>query len=345
MPHRRPILPHAQRGAALLLALLTVTLVATLAASALWQQWRAVEVESAERTRAQAAWILTGSLDWARLILREDGRNGGPDHLGEPWAVSLEEARLETFLGASQGVSHSNAADLAESTREAYLSGQVSDQQARLNVLNLVQGSTVSPAAHAAFERLFTTLGLASSLLDTLTENLRFAADTSPDNRSGARAALWPQRNRDLLWLGLNATALAALDPYITVLPARTPVNLNTARAEVIYAVVPGLDLARAERLVAKRARTPLASLSDATQALGLEPGALAGEMHAVASRFFEVRGRLRLDGITVEERSLLQRDGQDVQTLWRDRGVLTSAVPTMRDSSPPPSAPPLPPS
>jgi len=32
------------RGAALLAAMLTVTLVATLAATALWQQWRSVEV-------------------------------------------------------------------------------------------------------------------------------------------------------------------------------------------------------------------------------------------------------------------------------------------------------------
>ena len=52
-----------QRGAALLAAMLTVTLVATLAASAMWQQWRAVEVETAERGRVQSAWILVGALD------------------------------------------------------------------------------------------------------------------------------------------------------------------------------------------------------------------------------------------------------------------------------------------
>ena len=39
---------QSQRGAAILTAMLTVVLVATLAASALWQQWRAVEVEAAE---------------------------------------------------------------------------------------------------------------------------------------------------------------------------------------------------------------------------------------------------------------------------------------------------------
>jgi general secretion pathway protein K len=42
-----------QRGAALLTAMLTVALVATLASAALWQQWRQVEIEIAERGRSQ----------------------------------------------------------------------------------------------------------------------------------------------------------------------------------------------------------------------------------------------------------------------------------------------------
>ena len=100
--HTRPL--SRQRGAALLAAMLTVALVATLAAGALWQQWRTIEVESAERQRAQARWLLTGALDWARVILREDARasgaNAGSDHLAEPWAVPLQEARLSSFLSA-----------------------------------------------------------------------------------------------------------------------------------------------------------------------------------------------------------------------------------------------------
>jgi hypothetical protein len=55
-----------------------------------------------KRSRVQSAWVLTGALDWARLILREDARSGGADHLGEPWAVPLQEARLSTFLAADR---------------------------------------------------------------------------------------------------------------------------------------------------------------------------------------------------------------------------------------------------
>ena len=133
-----PRIAH-QQGAALLMAMLTVALVATLAAAGLWLQWRSIEVEAAERQRAQAHWLLLGALDWARIILREDARAGGEngqDHLAEPWAVPLQEARLSTFVSSNaEGVSRDDER-LAE---EVFLSGQISDLQGRLNVLNLVE--------------------------------------------------------------------------------------------------------------------------------------------------------------------------------------------------------------
>ncbi|MCC2634183.1 MAG: gspK, partial [Ramlibacter sp.] len=125
---------RVHRGAALLAAMLTVTLVATFAAASLWQQWRSVEVEGADRMRVQSGWILGGALDWARLILREDARAGNADHLAEPWAVPLQEARLGTFLAADRNVSvEGSDAD------NIFLSGQITDLQAKLNVTSLVQ--------------------------------------------------------------------------------------------------------------------------------------------------------------------------------------------------------------
>lgn len=131
-----------ERGAALLLAMLTVALVASISAAALWQQWRSAEIEAAERRRVQASWVLIGALDWARLILREDGRSnqnsGAGDHLGEPWATPLEEARLSSFLAADK---NNNADDLMP----AFLSGSMVDMQSRLNFRNLVRLSSPTP--------------------------------------------------------------------------------------------------------------------------------------------------------------------------------------------------------
>ena len=307
-----------QGGAALLAAMLTVTLVATFASAALWQQWRSVEVEAAERGRVQAAWVLVGALDWARLILREDARAGGVDHLAEPWAVPLNEARLSSFLSMDK-----NSTD---TEREAFLSGRVSDLQARLNVTNLIEGNTVAEPAMASFGRLFEVLGLPSEQLITLAGTLLEASKSGNPGAGQAQsqqAPLMPQRTDQLVWLGLPAASLAVLDAHITLLPTRTPVNLNTASAEVLYASTPGLAMADAQKLVAARERRHFGSLAEAGQLVGGRAGQFNDGQHAVASRFFEVRGRLRLDQTVVQERSVLQRDGLTVRTLWRERGVV----------------------
>jgi general secretion pathway protein K len=305
-----------QSGAALLAAMLTVVLVATFAAAALWQQWRGIEVETAERTRVQSAWVLTGALDWARLLLREDARSGGPDHLGEPWAVPLQEARLSSFLAAD---SNNNVAGDGADVLEAFLSGQIVDLQSLLNVNNLVDNGKVSEPDVRAFERLFELLQLPPEQLDLLTNNLLAAITASGE--SGA-APLAPQRVEELVWLGLPPATIAALQPYITVLPAHTQVNLNTAPPQVIYAALDGSTMADAQRLVAERERSPFKTVADATRLVSsaevpaTQPGVF------VASRFFEVRSRLRLDQLVVEERAVLMRDGLNVTVLQRQRGA-----------------------
>ena len=310
-----------QRGAALLVAMLIVTLVATFSAAALWQQWRAVEVESAERSRMQAGWVLTGALDWARLIIREDSRAGGADHLAEPWAVPLLEARLSTFLAADRNADTSSVPD------DVFLSGTISDQQGLLNLANLVESGSPSRTGTRSFLRLFGLLGLPPSQVETLAENLRFASDISTDNQSASQAPLAPQRPEQLVWLGVPESTVTALLPYVTMLPGRTPINLNTAPAEVIYAAIDGLTLAEAQELVARRAQAPFRTLQEATQVMPQHTAAMSEGTAGVNTRFFQVRGRLRMDRLVVEERSLLQRDGLDVTTIWRERGVVNPAA------------------
>lgn len=301
-----------QGGAALLAAMLTVTLVATFAATALWQQWRSVEVEAAERTRIQSAWILIGALDWSRLILIEDSRAGGADHLAEPWAVPLEEARLSTFLAADRNVTQIDDAGGGE---EAFLSGQIIDLQSRLNLANLVSGDTVNEAALAQFERLFAQLGLPPAELTALVQALRQAQAPGNENTD---APLMPQSPSQLAWLGLAPRTLALLAPHITLLPERKPVNLNTAGAEVLMATLRGLDRAGADRIMAVRQMQPFRSVDD-VKLLG-EQIEVSGSEHGVASSYFEVHGRLRMGPTVVQERSLVRRMGLEATTVWRER-------------------------
>jgi general secretion pathway protein K len=314
---------QGQRGAAILTAMLTVVLVATLAASALWQQWRAVEVEAAERGRTQSGWVLTGALDWARLILREDARKGGADHLAEPWAVPLEQARLSTFLAADR-----SDALAADETQDAFLSGQIIDLQSRLNVTNLIQNGKVDEPSRLAFARLFELLNLPATELALMTESLLMVQDTSIASRSNMALPLAPQELDQLTWVGLSARSLATLRPYITLLPVRTPVNLNTAAPEVIYACVEAFEMADASRFVRARELSHLTTLSEAGKMAGSAGARFMEAEHGVASRFFEVRGILQVEQTLVQEQSLVQRDGMDVKTLARKRGALAPGAP-----------------
>ncbi len=316
---------HAQRGAALLAAMITVTLVATLAAAALWRQWRGVEVEAAERARVQSAWLLTGALDWSRLILsgdysEDERKRQMVDHLGEPWAVPLAEARLSTFLAAGESSSDTH--------RDAFLSGEVTDLQSRLNVMNLAVGDANGrQEAYLRFQRLFELLNLRNAELALLRDNLQRAADAmkaaaAPD---GNDAPLLPRRFDQLAWLGLSPESLQVLRPYLTVLPlegsAATKVNVNTAPAPVLVAAL-GLNPADAQRLVGERERDFFKDLADAR--LQRADTAWAG----VNSSFFEVRGRLRLDDVALEEVSVVRRTGRNrVSTLWRERAALSVPV------------------
>jgi len=321
-----------QRGAALLTAMIIVALVATLAGSMVWQQWRAIQVEAAERARTQSAWILAGALDWARLILREDAKDDAEhpppkDHLGEPWAVPLAEARLSTFLAADK--------DNTEDGPDAFLSGVITDAMARYNLMNLLEatGGGIDPRELASLERLCETVGVSKDIATRIATGLRDAAPPAPPT-PGASAPpyvppadppLMPQSASQLSWLGIDAESLRALDPYVILipdtlrLPATARVNVNTAPREVLVAVVDKLDLATAERIVQSRQRAPLKGIGDLT---ALAPSVPPDNLNRLAfsSNYFQVRGRLRLGDVVLEQRSLVKRNGQTVVVLQRER-------------------------
>ena len=312
---RRVGLRLRQRGAALLTAMIIVTLVVTLAASMVWQQWRAVQVEAAERGRTQAAWILAGALDWARLILKENTGTNRPTTLGDPWATPLAEARLSTFLATDK----SNTDD----GPEAFLSGSIADMQARFNLSNLLLADgKVAPLQRDALMRLCAAIGVDPGVAQTIANGLLAATGTDPQ----ANAPLLPRSVDQLGWLGVDAATIKLLAPYVVLLEPGTPVNVNTASREVLMAAIKDLDAATAERLIQLRQRAPfkeLASLQVQIPTLTLAPGTVE-----VRSTFFEVRAKIRLADRVLVERSLVHRKGAQIEVLRRERTASLDEVP-----------------
>jgi general secretion pathway protein K len=295
-----------QRGAALLIAMIITVLVSTLAAGMVWQQWRSIQVESAERARTQSAWILNGALDWARLILREDARSARATSLNEPWATPLAEARLSSFLALDKD-------NNADSGPDAFLSGTIVDAQSRYNLRNLIEGDKVKPEELRILQRLCEGVGAPTDTAQRIADGLLAAAAAQPSSPIALRAV------SDLVWLGLDPATVERLRPQIELLPQRTPLNLNTAPRETIAAVVEGLDLGTADRLVRLRQSRAFESPEDLRRVIPATI-ALPSGLVGVRSEHFEIRGRLRLEDRVLEERSLVQRRGLDVVVIQRER-------------------------
>ncbi|MFL6680848.1 MAG: type II secretion system minor pseudopilin GspK [Burkholderiaceae bacterium] len=335
-----------QRGAALLLALLIMTLVATLAAGMVWLQWRGIEVETAERARGQAQWLLNASLDWGNLILKSSiRRTHNDDDLGQPWATPLAETKLSSFLSADGR--HSD-----DSGPEAYLSGQITDAQSKYNLYNLVVfgPSTGKTTEIVRLQTLFQAIGVSPDVATTIAANLRASASASAQQNAGntgtqvdPAAMLMPVELRDLAWYGIDPKVIKQMEPFVQIIAfapqqvqgavgaPNMAINVNTAPAEAIMAGCPGLSRAQAEQLILQRRQRPF---DDAQQLAATLKGSRTGQLPCdgqnsqpgllldVKSSFFEIYGQLRYEQHVIRERSVIYRKDQftPVQVLRRER-------------------------
>ena len=173
---------RSERGAALLLAMIVLTLVSTVAAGMVWQQSRAIQIEAAERARAQAGWMLNSGIDFAREVVRRYG-NADPRH-EQAWDTELAETRLSALLAADRD----NSADAA---LEAFISGRVDDAQSRYNLRNLMTTAGAKPDDDKelkTLQRLCAVIGL--------------------NGTAEPLATTWPLRRTATDWTDTPATTL-----------------------------------------------------------------------------------------------------------------------------------------
>lgn len=328
---RRPA--PRQRGAAILLALLIMTLVATLAAGMVWVQWRGIEVETAERARTQAEWLLNASLDWGNLILKSSVRDAHKeDDLGQPWATPLAETKLSSFLSAD-----GNHTD--DGGPEAYLSGQITDAESKYNLYNIV----IDNGKFDEIKRLqiiCNAIGVSPDTANVIGAGLRASHDAQQEvagqqNQANATTGvLMPVQLDDLAWYGIDPKVLKQLAPFVQLLPetGATPstINANTAPAEVLMAALPGISRAQAQQIILRRQQNPLQEQADIWLALGGNranawkppPDGPQSNQVDVKSFHFEIYGQLRYEQHVIRERSVVYRKDRftPIKVLRRER-------------------------
>lgn len=291
------------------MAMLVTALAAVSATALLVRVDRWVQGVALARDHAQALELARGGVAYARAVLAEDAARSAVDHSGEDWA-----RRLPPF--AAEG---------------GELEGAIEDMQGRWNLNNLLGNGTVDAQALAVYRRLLAILSLDPALAEVLADWL----DADEDARAGgaesayylaqptpyraANAAL--DRLESLRRLrGYDEAVIARLEPFVSVLPGRREVNVNSAPAEVLAAIQPGLSLAAARQLVVSRTSAWFRDEADYRARLpqeNLAPGVTAV---AVGSRCFTIRAVARYGLAEARLEALAERGvGKALpQILWQ---------------------------
>lgn len=296
-----------QRGAAVIVALLVVTLAAVLASYMAQQQdlWQR-QVEN-QFNWGQARVVGAAAIDWARAVLADDAMAGNVDYPGELWTKPLPVTPVEG----------------------GEVSGIIVDQQGLFNLNNLVRNGRTSPADVARFQRLLTLLDLPVDLAGSLADWMDADSDTQSGGAEDAyylslphpyRAANRPLIELDELLLvkGFDADTLNRLRPYVTVLPGATPINVNFAPPEVLTAMIDGLQISWARTLVEQRSSQPFRTLADFNSHLPLHLQPPSG-MAVVSSQYFMVNGSARFGNSRVMMHALVQRNGAQSTVIWQN--------------------------
>ena len=301
--------PWRERGVAVITALLLTTLAISIVASLFWQQQVQVRSMENQRLHLQTKWILRGALDWATLVLFQDGI----DHreytsLDQVWATPLAETRLDQYVERERIEGENFAANL---------SGSITDACSRYNLRNLGTSRGIPDETHVKiFGNLLRNLQLDPTLARRVANFVSSGlpgGGAPPDN--GVQpvpvtgAPLKIMQVDDLLAVqGITPAIVERLRPFVTVLPEpATKVNVNTAPAEVLAAVVPDMSVSEANTLIVRRKQAAWRELSYFKTDVG-QNRAILDTVVDVKSDWFLVDSHIRLDRAALDAQALIQR-------------------------------------
>lgn len=311
----RPSLPPKRQGGAAIIAALLVTALATVLAVGLLRDvddW--LGAIGLRRDKAVSRELAHSAIDYARAILADDQQRTAVDTLDEPWNRVLPPISAEN----------------------SEIRGQIVDQQGLWNLNNLLRDGVIDEEALAVYRQLLGNLGIPPETAGQLADSLGDWLDSDDSVRpGGAESAYYqslptpyPSANHSLDQLsnlrrikGYTPGLIERLGAYATVLPGRQPINVNTAPAEVLQAVQPGLGRAAARQLVQMRQSAYFRDVADFRNRLPDKNLPEGGTTLSVISHFFLVQASAHTNppaGARTRLSALLQRaNGAPPTLLW----------------------------
>lgn len=308
---------RTESGVALITALLVMAL-ATIAAVAVLSEQNIDIRRTANLEQAQQAWwYALGAEQWAEVLLKRDRQTNAIDSLTDIWAKPVGHLPIDN----------------------GFLTVNISDLQGKFN-LNDLAGHNAQAAAHI-FARLLAQLpdvpppripGLVQAVGDWVDPDINphYPDGAEDDYYLGLtpayRTANAPMASPSELLLvrGVTPAIYRALRPFVTTLPATaTPINVNTAPAQVLLSLTANPDANAIADIVKTRAEHPFTSVQSFLAQPALAGRSVNGHLISVSSSYFLVHTEVHLGQTRLVLYSLLYRaDGGDVRVIEHSKGA-----------------------
>ena len=322
-----------QEGVALFVTLVMVTVMLLIMATVSYRHQLDFRRSSQVLITDQVVLLALSGESWIKRLLADDLENKDFDSLEDDWAQTIPALPVEG----------------------GWLTGCVMDLQARYNLNNL------GAYQQESFQDDLASLN--SSEVDTYL-NLLAILELNPFDERAAVIVDWIDADDELVYVGsaedqdysiekiprmtanspivniselvtikgYSAADLSILRPFLTALPKRTGINVNTASPTVLLALLPGLDQYMVDAIVENR---PFENEELFYELVSEESGSMSVEeirqqvpprLIDVSTDFFELNARVSLAGMEMGLTSLLYRqsDGK-VMTLERTFEYLPS--------------------
>lgn len=221
--------PRSQSGVALLTILLLVVVATVLASSMLSHQQRLLRQAQVLLGQDQAMHYVLGGESFLRALLGQDQQaSGDTDSLNEVWAKPSPPYPVE----------------------DGFVQGQIHDESGCFDLNSLYHDGAVDPLAQQILSRLLQSQGLdagaSAAVLDWQDPDDQTSGSGGAENsfyagQQPARGSANQPFHQAAELAGVrgfdNPKLLAKLLPLVCALPARAPLNVNTAPAAVLTAL------------------------------------------------------------------------------------------------------------
>jgi len=298
----------AERGIALITAMLVVAIAATLGTAMALNSDVWLRKATNARDRSQAEAIRLGAQHFAAWALRKDAQNSKTDDLSEEWAQP-QTLPIDNGVGV--------------------VSVHLVDAHGRFNLNNLVKNDQPQTPYAGMFRRLLELENLppdlAEAAIDWIDANSQAQPKGAEDIDYLGQSPPYRSANRPFdsveelrLVKGFTAETVEHIRPYLTALPAGTTININTAPATVLAAMFPAVSVDIMNQAITARDKKPFANIAELKQLLPPDTP-LPQVATSVTSSYFYLNVDTRIGRIQYRSVSLLKRpDGNGpAEILW----------------------------